>query len=370
MRSLVFTDMSSTGGTGTFIKSLLSIHYQSRINTTLCCDVFDLNESMQKTISESDTELINLNKRSKLFNKSYFSLLFEWFYYFPIINKNQPDLVIISTANPGWCFSFLFLKVPCIYILHIPVQRSTFKNKLMFLIPKYLSKNSKIFYSVSNYVKNSIITNWGVDEKFIHTIYNSYKIYPKINSNTINKKDKKIILTLGHVVDYKNPILWIEIAEKITLLNDDVEFYWLGQGELLETCQEQTKNNSRIHFLGHVENVEDYYKDAYLYLQPSIKESLGMSVIDAMYFSIPCIVSDAEGLPETIEDTISGFVIRSENVNNYVDKIQLLLNDVSKSVFLGKNANLKANKIFNPFIQKQSILNLYQKATNNIFNFN
>jgi glycosyltransferase involved in cell wall biosynthesis len=362
--------MSSSGGTGTFIKSLLSIHYESSINTILCCDMYDANESMQKSIFETNTELIKLKKKKKIFNKSYFSLIFEWLHYFPIIKKYKPELVVISTANPGWCFSFLFLKVPCIYILHTPVQRSTFKNKLMFSIPRYLSKNSKIFYSVSNYVKNSIINNWGVDEKFIHTIYNSYKIYPKINSNTINKNDKKIILTLGHVVNYKNPNLWIEIAEKITFLNDEVEFYWLGQGDLLVECQEKTKNNSRIHFLGHIENVEDYYKNAYLYLQPSIKESLGMSVIDAMYFSLPCIVSDAEGLPETIEDAISGFVIRSDNANNYVDKIQLLLNDVSKSVFLGKNANLKANKIFQPAIQKQTILNLYKKVTNNIYNFN
>jgi len=369
LRSLVFTDMSSSGGTGTFIKSLLSINYESSINTILCCDLYDANESIQKSIFETNTELIKLKKKKKIFNKSYFSLIFEWLYYFPIIKKNKPELLVVSTANPGWCFFFLFLKVPCIYILHTPTQRLTFKNKLMFLIPKYFSSNNKIFYAVSNYVKNSIINNWGVDEKFIYTIYNSHKIYPKINSNTINKKNKKIILTLGHVVDYKNPNLWIEIAEKVTFLNDEVEFYWLGQGDLLEECQEQTKNNSRIHFLGHIENVEHYYKDAYLYLQPSIKESLGMSVIDAMYFSIPCIVSDAEGLPETIEDTISGFVIRSENVNHYVDKIQLLLNDDPKRVFLGKNAKIRANEIFHPSSQKQSILNLYQKVTNNILNF-
>jgi len=153
------------------------------------------------------------------------------------------------------------------------------------------------------------------------------------------------------------------------LLNDDVEFYWLGQGDLLSECQDKTKNNNRIHFLGHIENVEYYYKDAYLYLQPSIKESLGMSVIDAMYFSIPCIVSDAEGLPETIEESISGFIVSSNNVNNYIEKILLLLNDQSKRVLLGKKANLRANQIFHPSSQKRLILNLYKKVTNNILNF-
>ncbi len=352
--------MSSTGGTGTFIKCLLSIHFQSKINTTLCCDVFDMNESMQKSILENNTELIKLNKRSKLFNKSYFSLFFEWFFYVPIIKKNKPDLVIISTANPGWCFSFFFLKVPCIYILHIPVQQTTFKNKLMFLIPKYLSNNSKIFYSVSNYVKNSIINNWGVDEKLIHTIYNSYKIYPKINSNITNKKEKKIVLTLGHVVDYKNPILWIEIAEKVTKLNKEVEFYWLGQGDLLTQCQEQTKNNNRIHFLGYIENVEEYYNQAYIYIQPSLKESLGMSVIDAMHFSLPCIVSDEEGLPETIEDSVSGFVIKSKTLSAYVEKIQILLEDSLFRNKMGLEAKIRSDNLFNPNTQKIKILHLYE----------
>ena len=31
MRSLIFTDMSSTGGTGTYIKNLLTIHFQNNI---------------------------------------------------------------------------------------------------------------------------------------------------------------------------------------------------------------------------------------------------------------------------------------------------------------------------------------------------
>ncbi len=370
MRSLIFTDMSSTGGTGTYIKNLLTIHFQNNIETTLCSDIFDLNDSMQKIISETNTQLIKLKERTSLFKKSYFSLFYELFYYYPIIRKYNSDLLIISTANPGWCFSFFFLKVPCIYILHTPVYKTTFKNKLMFLIPKYFTNKTKIFYAVSKYVKNSIINNWHVNEKFTNIIYNPYKIYPKIQSDLIYKNRKKIILTLGHVVDYKNPFLWIKIAEKITELNNEVEFYWLGQGELLGHCQELTKNNNRINFLGYIENVEDFYKDAYLYLQPSIKESLGISVIDAMQFSLPCIISDAEGLPETVEDTISGFVVRSKDANGYVDKILTLLNDEAKRVLIGKNANERANQLFKPISQKQSILNLYQKVTNNIFKFN
>ncbi len=352
--------MTSTGGTGTFIKSLLSIHFQSNIHTTLCYDKLDFNENMQKSISDSNTELIILKKRSKLFNKSYFSILYDWFYYYPIIQKHKSDLVIISTANPGWCFFFFLLKVPCIYILHTPVNKPTFKSKLMYLIPKYFSSNSKMFYAVSNYVKNSIIKNWNVDERFIQTIYNSYKIYPKTESNVIYNNEKKIILTLGHLVEYKNPFLWIEIAEKITQLNDEVEFYWLGQGDLLAECQEVTKNSNRINFLGHNENVENFYQKAYLYLQPSIKESLGISVIDAMQFSLPCIVSDAEGLPETIEDTVSGFVIRSNNSNNYINKILLLLDNEMLRIKMGLKAKQRSDLLFNPMSQKSTILNLYK----------
>lgn len=366
MRSLVFTDMTSTGGTGTFIKNLLSIHFQNNIKTTLCCDIFDLNESMQKTISQTNTQFIIIKKRSKPFNKSYFSLLFEWIYYFPIIKKNKSDLVIISTANPGWCFFFFFLKVPFIYILHTPVNKPTFKSKLMFLIPKYFSNKYKMFYAVSKYVKNSIIENWNVDERIVNIIYNSYTTYYKTESNLVYKNQNKIILTLGHVVEYKNPFFWIDIAEKITELCKDAEFYWLGEGDLLIKCQEQTKNNTRIHFIGHIDNVEEYYKNAYLYLQPSIKESLGMSVIDAMHFSLPCIVSEAEGLPETVENNKSGFVIDITNKQEYIKKIIYLLENSEIASDFGLNAYNRSIDIFNPMLQKTKILSLYQKA---LFNY-
>ena len=69
-----------------------------------------------------------------------------------------------------------------------------------------------------------------VPENNIDVVYNSGKPV-NIEENTYKEC---IVLTIGHVVDYKNPETWFKVAKKVVSYNKVVKFIWLGNGKLLE----------------------------------------------------------------------------------------------------------------------------------------
>lgn len=66
---------------------------------------------------------------------------------------------------------------------------------------------------------------------------------------------------------------------------------------------------SRISFLGQVSDVEDRYEVSDVFVLSSNFEALPLSVIEAMSFGLPVVVTDVGGNRELIEDGVSGFLV-------------------------------------------------------------
>jgi N-acetyl-alpha-D-glucosaminyl L-malate synthase BshA len=62
-------------------------------------------------------------------------------------------------------------------------------------------------------------------------------------------------------------------------------------------------------FLGRHASVEDLLACADLFLLPSASESFGLAALEAMACGTPVIASNAGGLPEVVEDGVSGYLL-------------------------------------------------------------
>lgn len=360
MKCVVFAEFSTTGGTRSFLKDLLTIHEKHNISTEVVFPKSASDNDIINYIESKNFSYITVPDRKPIFKKSYFSLIYELYYYYSIIAKVQPDLIVVSTATPGENIFCFLSDVPSVYILHTPVNPTTFINSIMLKIPTLYSGARRQIYAVSEFVKQSVVKHWNIKDQDVNVIYNSYRL----NNSMVNSPAKpKVVLTLGHVIGYKNPSLWLEIAQGVTEAVEDVEFLWLGDGDMLCHFQEITKDSERINFVGHKNNVGAYYQTAYLYLQPSLKESLGISVLDAMSLGIPTIVSRAEGLPETTEHGVSGYICETNEITEYIEYIRTLLQDDDLRKRMGANAKKRTGFSFSPQVQEEKIIDLYRSVT-------
>jgi L-malate glycosyltransferase len=82
-----------------------------------------------------------------------------------------------------------------------------------------------------------------------------------------------------------------------------------------------------VEYAGEVHDVVGLFATADLFLLPSATESFGLAALEAMACEVPVIASRVGGLPEVIDDGISGFLHEPEDFDGMVASAVRLLTD-------------------------------------------
>jgi len=113
-----------------------------------------------------------------------------------------------------------------------------------------------------------------------------------------------IIGIIAAIEGHKDPFLTLNVAKKIIRRRKDIDFIHFGSGKLEDEFKEFIKDNSlekRYHFMGHYDNVEDFYSIMDIFLMTSKMEGLGSSVIDAFNNEVFVVSTKAGGLEELVK---------------------------------------------------------------------
>ena len=343
---LLLPSFAAYGGTKTYFFSLVEFLSKNNYLITVMllkhqCDeeVMALRALYPFTILEQEFEVIPTRFTGTIFykrNQEYFIYhLKELIYFWKKLQKTKCSELIISEGTPELLLSLMSSPVKVSYVLHTVATNRLdgLKKKLLHFS---LSKGKKII-TVSQYSKDQILTNWtdGQKSDWIKLVYNFYE--PRMHNVHHAQATVKRVLTIGTVTHYKNPFFWIDTCKEVLLQypNNAIEFIWAGDGDLLASCKALVKDIPSIQFIDYQKNVEQLYMDCTLYFQPSILESHGIAVLGAMYFEKPCIVSNKQGLIETVADLETGRVVPIENTHDAANAILSLLNDPEKATAFG-----------------------------------
>jgi len=235
------------------------------------------------------------------------------------------------------------------YILHTtPNKRYT--SFTSYTCNRKLGERKKII-TVSQSNKSSISKNWEIAEKkqaFINVVYNCVTepaggMQPNIKQSAT---PPIYVFTMGHVIGYKNPETWLKVAKAVTVARPLVTFIWLGNGPLLDQYQAEVANQKQIFFKGAVSNTDDYLKTAHIYYQPSFYETHGIAVVEAMAQSLPCVVSNVGGLPESVREDYNGYLVEPDAISQHAEAILKLVDNEHLRHSLGENAFTRFKESF------------------------
>src|SRR5687768_2612809 len=103
-----------------------------------------------------------------------------------------------------------------------------------------------------------------------------------------------------------------------------------------------------VTFLGWIPNAElpQYYRAAALSVIPSLEEGFGIPAAEAMGCEVAVVASDAGGLPEVVEDGVTGLVVPRGNSTALAQAIGTLLQDPERRRVMGQAGRLRALRLF------------------------
>ncbi|DAB34820.1 MAG TPA: glycosyl transferase [Sulfurospirillum sp. UBA12182] len=161
-------------------------------------------------------------------------------------------------------------------------------------------------------------------------------IINKPSFEPIKKEYKKRFLFIGRISKEKNIELLVDVFNQLPEHTLTV----IGTGSLEKELK--NKANSNIIFLGQVNNTElqDYFNKNDIFILPSLSESWGLVIEEALYFGLPVLISDNCGASELIENGKNGYIVNTENLYNIInqidDKLYKTLLDGVKNVSIDK----------------------------------
>ena len=93
-------------------------------------------------------------------------------------------------------------------------------------------------------------------------------------------------------------------------------------------------------------DIEDYLQIADLGLFTSESESFCLSLLEAMCFGCPSVASRVGGIPEVIEDGLTGLLVPFGDVAGYAGAVTDLIRDPARRTILGQAARRRAREHF------------------------
>lgn len=361
---LIFSFIPKMGGTQIFTYNIIK-------HLTMTNNEIDLYLPYRAKIEFEKLGLKNNFNIKAIFYSEYMILKYLPFLLNIILLYKQKrykyDIWQIIGAYPaGWVAKNLLGKVPVILRAHgDDIQKNEKINygvaldtKVDQRINRVLPKFSHLV-ALSNSVKDSYL-EYGVNSKSISIIpnginVNNYK--EKIDKSIIRNKYKlddneHLILSVGRY-HLKKGYQMIPKVSKLLLLNG-LQFKWLiiGKGVgALESQIERNKINNIILEDGiglDTDNSDEFdlpskklieiYKSSDIFVMPSLLETFGMVLIEAMAAGLPIIASDAPGCRDVVKNGINGILFESENSDSLAQKIiQLINNNSLKNKLINNN---------------------------------
>ena len=151
-------------------------------------------------------------------------------------------------------------------------------------------------------------------------------------------EDDFLVLSVGELNENKNQKV---IIQAISLLRDkNIHYILCGKGNQLDNLKklvEENKLKQNVHFLGYRTDVVDICSQVDVYVMPSKREGLPVASLEAMYCGLPLVTSDIRGLTDVMENGISGYMCRPEDVKGFAKGIKNLKNNPEMRKKMGKH---------------------------------
>lgn len=260
---------------------------------------------------------------------------------------------IITEENFDYVFSFLFrsnliniitsksFDFSPIVISERSFSIENYKGKsIKKLITKWILKISyskaDAIIAISEGVKNSLISDFTLNEDKIKVIYNpiaSIRDSIQIQDEKISKSTDLNLITIGRLVDSKNQSDLIKVIKILRSRGINAKLKILGEGPLKPKLEKEILDaelENFVELLGYKENVNQYLEKSDLFIFASKYEAFGNVILEAMQVGLPVISYPTKGGPsEIIGENTYGILLKDNSVEEMVEEIIRIMKDTN-----------------------------------------
>jgi len=172
------------------------------------------------------------------------------------------------------------------------------------------------------------------------------------------------LLTVARLEKVKGVDILLDSCRDLMERGVDFECWIAGHGSqrwLLESQRDQLGLGSRIHFLGALPRADilNLYSTADIFILPSRREGIPVSVMEAMAVGLPVIAPRVTGLPELVNHDQNGWLVGPNNPSELANAVITLIESPEKAVLFAQHSRSKIETDFNIQTSVRQLLTLW-----------
>jgi L-malate glycosyltransferase len=139
-----------------------------------------------------------------------------------------------------------------------------------------------------------------------------------------------LIGTIGHFADHKGHRYLVEAVPAVLRRLPEARFVLVGEGGLRPTIESQTARmglEKEILFTGFRKDIPSILAAIDLFVLPSHLEGLCTSLMDAMAMKKPVVATRTGGIPEVVEDGVTGLLVPPRDPGALAEAIVAMMLD-------------------------------------------
>jgi len=208
---------------------------------------------------------------------------------------------------------------------------------------------------LANRAKQSILKN-----KDIRVIYNGINEKVFINTNKTKARsalklplDKKILMfsASGSIKNPQKGGKYVFETYNSLKNNDEILFLNIGGGN----SSNIRKNWVDIPYINDEKTMALYYSASDLFIYPSMAETFGLVIAEAMSCGTPVIAFNNTAIPEIIDHMQTGYLAENKNIEDFIKGIKIFLENED----LRNTAGIKAGQVVEANFTLDKMINNY-----------
>jgi N-acetyl-alpha-D-glucosaminyl L-malate synthase BshA len=205
-------------------------------------------------------------------------------------------------------------------------------------ITRFSIQESDGVTSISNYLKETTVSEFGVTRP-IEVIPNfvNCDVYTPYSDEVVRAEARKRLAKPGeavliHLSNFRPVKRVVDVVKVFARVAQELpsKLVLVGDGpdrSAAEWLAHDLEIQDKIHFMGKQERVNELLPLADLMILPSQLESFGLAALEAMACKVPAIATQVGGIPELIDDGVSGLLYAVGDVDAMAAGTIALLKD-------------------------------------------
>ncbi len=237
-----------------------------------------------------------------------------------------------------------------------------------------LFQEGDLFLPVSRSLEQRLVDR-GCDAAKIRVLHSGIDCSRfRFRPRAVEKNEAINILTIGRFVEMKGIVYGVEAVADLIQSGRKVRYDIIGDGALrgeigMKIKQLGIESHVTLHGWKDQISVTDYLDRAHILLAPSVTAGNGETegipnvVKEAMAVGLPVVSTVHSGIPELVEDGVSGFLVPEGDARALTDRLACLMDHPERWESMGKAGRKKVEDDFDSEKLNDRLVTLYQEIS-------